>query len=257
MSVTPIGQALEQVARLRAEHAAEPDCPAHPEFKVDRCRVCVADRDADERERDLAEQRAEAAERARQTLEKIPARFHHAQADHPQVLDWARRFAADPASAPSLLLLGPTGTGKSFQAYGAVRIAGQTLRRGPAGWRPVQWRATTYADLVASLRPRTGVDTEAELGRLRGVELLMVDDLGTAKASEWVEETTYRLVNGRYEDCMPSIFTTNLEPAALRDALGDRIASRLAETCMRVALDGPDRRRKTSSPTLFSSKETA
>jgi DNA replication protein DnaC len=42
---------------------------------------------------------------------------------------------------------------------------------------------------------------------------------------------------------LPSIFTTNLPLADLRSGLGDRIASRLVETCDRVMLTGSDRRR--------------
>ena len=75
-----------------------------------------------------------------------------------------------------------------------------------------------------------------------------VDDLGSAKASEWVEEVTYRLINERYNACLPSVFTSNLPVRAdgrddLTGKLGERIASRLAQTTTVVPLVGPDRRR--------------
>ena len=82
------------------------------------------------------------------------------------------------------------------------------------------------------------------LERYIGLELLFIDDLGAAKATEFVEEATYRLINTRYNDMRPSIFTSNLALSELKDAIGDRIASRLAETCTRIVLDGPDRRRQ-------------
>jgi DNA replication protein DnaC len=78
----------------------------------------------------------------------------------------------------------------------------------------------------------------------RTADLLLIDDLGVAKNSEWVEEAVYRIIGGRYEQMRPTIYTTNLDVPKLRDALGDRIASRLAETCTRVLLDGDDRRRQ-------------
>ena len=166
----------------------------------------------------------------------FPRRFIAATADHPDVVAWLSRYLANPSEAPSLLIVGPTGTGKTWQAYGALRAAVCT----PSA---PSWAATTFADFGAALRP-SGRDPEGTLGTYRKAGLLLLDDLGAAKGSEWVEEPTYRLLNHRYEALLPSIFTTNLPLAQLRDGLGDRLASRLVETCDRVVLDGADRRRQ-------------
>ena len=176
---------------------------------------------------------------------RFPRRYRDAVTDRPDVLGWVAQFHADISSAPSLLLLGPTGTGKSYQAYAAVRAATTIAIRTRSGvWRSPRWQAMTYAELTASLRPRgRDYDTEAILTGYRQTELLFIDDLGAAKLTEFTEEATYRLINGRYEDMRPSIFTSNLALPELKDAIGDRIASRLAETCLRVVLEGPDRRR--------------
>lgn len=165
---------------------------------------------------------------------RFPRRYVDAVADHPDVLAWLERFHADPDDSPSLLVVGPTGVGKTWQAYGALRAAVTITSR--------QWEATTFADFTASLRP-SAKDPEGTLRSYRTADLLLIDDLGAAKHSEWVEETTYRLINGRYEDMKPSIFTTNLPLADLREGVGDRIASRLVEICTRVVLTGGDRRR--------------
>lgn len=140
------------------------------------------------------------------------------------------------ALGPSLLIAGPTGTGKTHQAYGAVRsllTAGVRLR----------WEAATTADLYARLRPRAYHDAERDLATLSRCPLLILDDLGAAKQSEWTEEITYRLINHRYTHLLPTLLTTNLPTAALRDAVGDRVASRLAEMTTTVVLTGADRRR--------------
>ncbi|MFD3661214.1 ATP-binding protein [Streptomyces sp. NPDC058659] len=177
---------------------------------------------------------------------RIPARYRHALADHPKVTAWANEIARTgrpgPAGAPgiaegpSLRIVGPTGTGKTHQAYGSIRTllaAGVRLR----------WEATTAADLYARLRPRPGIDTERDLQTLMRCPLLLLDDLGAAKTSEWTEELTYRLINHRYEHLRPTLITTNLPTEPLRAALGDRVASRLAQMTERVILDGDDRRR--------------
>ena len=178
--------------------------------------------------------------------ERFPRRFASAAADHPDVRDWVETWRTDPDSAPSLLLAGAVGVGKTYQAFGALREVATTVRQDPRYMTRVsgpRWEAVTSADLYASLRPRSGVDTERQMEAYRNVDMLLIDDLGAAKASEWVEETTYRIISGRYDDMKPSIFTTNLPTPELKNALGNRIASRLAESCRVVVLEGPDRRR--------------
>ncbi|WP_327726100.1 ATP-binding protein [Streptomyces europaeiscabiei] len=178
---------------------------------------------------------------------RIPARYRRALADHPQITAWADQIsgAGRPgpggpgiAEGPSLLIAGPTGTGKTYQAYGAVRAL---LSRGVR----LRWEVTTTADLYARLRPRNGHDAERDLQTLARCPLLLLDDLGAAKTSEWTEELTYRLINHRYEHMLPTLITTNLPIPELRTALGDRVASRLAEMTERIVLTGPDRRRRT------------
>lgn len=182
----------------------------------------------------------------------IPAHYRAASVDSPEIRAWllelvtsARTDQAE-RNAPvasvfegrSLLLLGPTGTGKTHQAYGAVRAL---LTRGVR----LRWEATTSADLHARLRPRAGHDAERDLQTLARCPLLLLDDLGAAKTSEWTEELTYRLINHRYEHMLPTLITTNLPTAELRTALGDRVASRLAEMCRGgvLLLHGDDRRK--------------
>jgi DNA replication protein DnaC len=239
-TVLEVGQRVRQATLDR--RAELPDCHRHPEYKAVDCPAC-----AEDERRQLAElreqHRTEAVAAAEQEHAKFPPRFRDAVADHPKVLEWVTQFA-DPSAIPtSLLLLGPTGVGKTWQAYGALRAASLHPALTRTSYRCRFWTAAPFADLMAMLRPRPKVDSEEVMKDLREVDLLLVDDLAAAKGSEWVEEQTYRLINGRYEAMLPTIFTTNLALNELRDAIGDRIASRLAETCTRVVLAGSDRRR--------------
>jgi DNA replication protein DnaC len=181
---------------------------------------------------------------------RIPPRYRSALADYSRITAWVAEIAhagrpgpggvPGIATGPSLLIAGPTGTGKTHQAYGAIRAL---LR---AGVR-LRWEATTVADLYAAQRPQQGSDPEQQLWRLARSPLLLLDDLGAAKQSPWTEELTYRLVNHRYNQLLPTLITTNLPVAELRDAVGDRVASRLAEMTERVILTGHDRRRRTAA----------
>jgi DNA replication protein DnaC len=181
------------------------------------------------------------------TDDRIPPRFAGATVTDDRVGDWVAVIIAQARAAsripgidfvtagPSLLIAGPVGTGKTYQAYGAVRaLAAASVR--------VQWVFITAADLYGALRPRAGVDSEAEFRRIAGARLLILDDLGSAKPSEWTEEVDYRLVNDRYERQAATIFTTNMPPRELAGRLGQRATSRLNEMSTTVPLVGRDRR---------------
>jgi DNA replication protein DnaC len=185
------------------------------------------------------------AERVEATMAKIPARYAGALCTEPDIRSWLtlilqqavkdRRAVASITRGPSVLLLGPTGTGKTFQAYGVIRgIASCGVR--------ARWVSISAADLYARMRPRHGVDSETEFRAAADAGLLVLDDLGVSKNSEWVEEVNYRLVNHRYENTLPTLFTSNVRPRDLAEALGERVASRLTEMTGRVILKGADRR---------------
>lgn len=237
---TRIGDVLaERVEQIKANRSApEPqlvrECIDHPGNDCLNCQPCQARRVEQDRERI-------AKEGEDRCWKEFPLRYSEADTDRPDVIAWAERFDDD---APSLLLLGPTGTGKTYQAYAALRRIACTPILARVGYRAPSWRAMTYADFCASLRPRgSGYDPEATLERYINLDMVMIDDLGAAKVSEFAEEATYRLINGRYNAMKPAIYTSNLALPELKAAIGDRIASRLAEDCVRVVLDGPDRRR--------------
>ena len=76
--------------------------------------------------------------------------------------------------------------------------------------------------------------------------LLIIDDLGIERSTEYAKEQVYAVVDERYKSGLPIIVTTNLtigeirEPRLLADA---RITSRILEMCVPVNVNGPDRRR--------------
>lgn len=176
----------------------------------------------------------------------IPPLYQRADATNEQVLEWVDRLArqAKPnkfstvpylKTGPSLLLLGPTGVGKTHEAFGALR----RLSILGVGCAPV---AASITDVFAKMRPRPGVDSEKVFESYANAPLAFIDDLGAAKVTEWTEEVTYRLVNHRYEHQLATILTSNATPKDLGDRVGERVASRLTEMAQRVAIKGVDRR---------------
>lgn len=171
----------------------------------------------------------------------LPPRFRTAEPDHPQVRQWVGRYLADPAACPGLLLLGPVGTGKSHQAFGALRRAVLDSAR---QCRRMTYAITSHPDFNAAMRPQPDGGHLRTLADYQTVDLLVFDDLGAGKATDWTEDTLYRLMDDRWARQLPTITTTNLDAAGMREDVDERVVSRLS-TSVQVALKGADRRRGT------------
>lgn len=78
----------------------------------------------------------------------------------------------------------------------------------------------------------------------RAPKLLLLDDIGAEKPSEWVRERLYSLINYRVSNRLATIFTSNCPPTQLEEQVGPRIASRIFATSNLVLqLEEIDRRR--------------
>jgi DNA replication protein DnaC len=121
---------------------------------------------------------------------------------------------------------GDVGTGKTTLA---MLISAEALRRSHS--------VAIYSlpRLLGLLRETFSDESESSLSqlldRLAAVELLHVDDVGAEQSSPWVLEQLYSIVNTRYEDGRAMLLTTNLNPAELREQIGERTVSRIIEMC--------------------------
>ncbi|HSZ62276.1 MAG TPA: ATP-binding protein [Terriglobales bacterium] len=168
----------------------------------------------------------------------------------------------DPRGGAGMLLVGGIGTGKTHLAVGILKEL--IAARGSA------CLFCDYRELLKQIQNSYNDSVKAtELQVLRPVfdaEILVLDELGAVKPSEWVWDTVSLILNTRYNDNRTTIITTNFadEPAGgvskslsparaasrdetLGDRIGERMRSRLQEMCRVVKMNGPDFRQKFKS----------
>jgi DNA replication protein DnaC len=157
-----------------------------------------------------------------------------------------------------LLLTGDIGVGKTHIAVGLLKEL--VTERG------VQGLFYDYRELLKEVQNSYNREVSAtELGILRPVfeaEVLVLDELGAAKPTDWVWDTVAQILNSRYNERRTTIITTNYanvagmmaagsqarETAAKRamreetlgDRIGERMLSRLQEMCVVVEMRGKD-----------------
>lgn len=198
-----------------------------------RCPQCAEDEQA-------AAERAKRDEAAalRWSLTEVPAKFALAAcaAFPPAVGRWLAAVEGRASSGP-LVLVGDVGTGKTHIAVAALRVL---VRAGLHGF---YLSALDYGQRVRETWGAKREESERSLlRRYAQSAVLVLDEVGANRAAE--ESIVQDLIAARYDaGLMPrSIIVSNLAPAALDKAIGERAADRIREGATLVALTGESRR---------------
>lgn len=175
------------------------------------------------------------------------------KSDHgdPKIENIARKYVENFNSmreqGTGLLLCGQVGTGKSFLA---AAIANELISQG------TPCLMTNFSRLISRISEKFGGD-QKYLDNLNRFDLLIIDDLGAERDSEFTWEKVMNVIDSRYRAGLPLIVTTNFGLKDFTDR-GDirrqRVFSRLKEMCILLEVKGADRRGRKMQDKLETAK---
>lgn len=135
-----------------------------------------------------------------------------------------------------LLLWGPPGSGKTFAA---ACIANGLLEQETVF--PPKILMTTFGTILNKLPAMTAEDKNFYLSQLLNCDLLILDDFGMERQTDYAREQVFHVIDGRYLARKPLIVTTNLSLNDLKnttDLSAKRIYDRVLELCIPVCFHG-------------------
>jgi DNA replication protein DnaC len=192
-----------------------------------------------------ARERAAVHERKRRLWLQEPAdaasTFQRDDRKNPAISDAMRRYADQfnemERQNMGLLLYGPVGTGKTFYA---ACIANALIDSGRSA------KMTNFSAIINKLQESLE-NRQRFLDKLNRFDLLIIDDLGIERESEYMQEQVYNIIDARYKARRPLIVTTNISLDEIKNPKNvqrQRIYDRVLQMCFPVKIDGESRRRK-------------
>lgn len=144
-----------------------------------------------------------------------------------------------------LLFMGSVGVGKTHLAVSVLKLLiekGVTCLFYESG--------ALLKEIQNSYNPVSQTSEFRVLEPIFDAEVLVLDELGASKPTDWVRDTMMHIINTRYNDKKLTIFTTNYHDTrrreteeTLEDRIGARLRSRIYEMCQTVLIEGEDYRK--------------
>lgn len=168
-----------------------------------------------------------------------------------QAFNYAYRLVREyPSVDRGLLFMGACGVGKTHLSVAILR---ELIEKKGISCLFYEF-GTLLKEIQNSYNPISQTSELTVLIPVIEAEVLVLDELGASKPTDWVRDTMMHVINTRYNDRRLTIFTTNYldrrsieRDEILEDRIGVRLRSRLFEMCKTVQIEGEDYRRRFDS----------
>ena len=150
--------------------------------------------------------------------------------------NYADNFGRFMKDGNGLLFFGNVGAGKTF--YSAC-IANKLIEDG------YSVMMSNFVGLIQRIQNETYKGLEV-MKEVASADLLIIDDLGVERDTEFMKEHVYNIIDTRYRNGKPIIVSTNLTGYELRkpkDVTSSRIYTRIMERCLPIEFKGTNRRK--------------
>ncbi len=153
---------------------------------------------------------------------------------------YVSKFDSMVAKRQGLLFYGDIGTGKT---YAAACIANELMEN------EIAVLSTSFVKVLEKLRSDPNFESSL-IERMHKAKLVIFDDLGAERSTDYALEKVYNIVDSRYRDELPVIYTTNLDVKVMKEEPNIRLAriyDRIFETCFPIRFTGKSWRKAEAS----------
>lgn len=218
--------------------------PSKPQKSMEEIQAEWQKRQEEQREREEREKKEQTEKRRDRAFSDVRLKQWTFESDdnaNAHISSVARKYVENyytmEQRGKGLLLYGGVGTGKT---YIAACIINALVEQG------ITCKLTNFSRLANEWMAREFNEKQNFVDGLNTYDLLVIDDLGSERSSEFMNELVYSVIDTRHKSGKPMIVTTNLSGDDLKhpkDVTAERVYSRLFEMCIPIEVKGADRRK--------------
>jgi DNA replication protein DnaC len=171
-------------------------------------------------------------------VHKLPPKFEHADLKNvnPEILKHLKNYIVNKEylDGKNIMLQGGFGVGKTYIAFAIVKQIVEDMAK---EYKNISWEFMILSDLGVDFK-----NAELSIEKAKNCNILIFDDIFEEQMNKYTSLKFYNLVNYRYNNNLPTIFTTNMDLKTMKEVVSERVADRIRENLKLIILKGESKR---------------